>query len=183
MVSYDLLIGGEHRETSDRLRVENPATGGEVGHVARGDATDATDAIEAAHSVRRGGHGVRPPNARPPFSAVADRIEDEADDIAELLTLETGKCLATAEGEVAETAAQFRFYAGVADKVRGDTIPTSSNRLNYTRRVPLRRDGPRRPVELPAVARDPRLRQRAGDRGIRSSRNRRARPPDDDVDR
>ncbi|WP_256421387.1 aldehyde dehydrogenase family protein [Halobellus rarus] len=136
MVSYELLIDGDRRSTPETIRVADPATGEAVGRVAEGDASDARTAIEAADAVKREWEARSPVEYERPLRAVADRIEAEADDIAELLSRETGKCLATAEGEVAETAAQFRFYAGVTDKVRGDTVPTASNRLNYTRRVP-----------------------------------------------
>ena len=136
MASYELLIDGERRSSPETVRVDDPATGETVGRVAKGDASDARTAIEAADAVKREWEGRSPIEYERPLRAVAERIEAEADDIAELLSRETGKCLATAEGEVAETAAQFRFYAGVTDKVRGDTVPTASNRLNYTRRVP-----------------------------------------------
>ncbi|MFB6087926.1 MAG: aldehyde dehydrogenase [Haloarculaceae archaeon] len=136
MVTYNLFIDGGRRETADSIVVEDPATGEEVGRVAKGDADDARSAIEAAAAVKREWRHTAPTEREAPLREVADRIEEEADDIARLLARETGKCLATAEGEVAETAAQFRFYAGVADKVRGDTVPTPKNRLNYTRRVP-----------------------------------------------
>ncbi|WP_115865273.1 aldehyde dehydrogenase family protein [Halorussus litoreus] len=136
MDSYDLLIDGERRGTSDTIPVEDPATGAIIGEVAKGDAEDASDAIEAAHSVRREWADSAPATRESALRATADRIEESADEIAGLLSRETGKCLSTAEGEVAETVAQFRFYAGAVDKVRGDTIPTASNRLNYTKRVP-----------------------------------------------
>ncbi|WP_049986553.1 aldehyde dehydrogenase family protein [Halobellus rufus] len=136
MVSYELLVDGDRRSSAETIAVENPATGETVGSVARGDAEDAREAIDAAAAVTDE-WGARSPAAyERPLRAVADRIEAEADEIATLLAEETGKCLATAEGEVAESAAQFRYYAGVVDKVRGDTIPTPPNRLNYTRRVP-----------------------------------------------
>jgi aldehyde dehydrogenase (NAD+) len=136
MVSYDLFIDGGTRSTADAIEVVDPATGEPVGRVARGDADDADAAIEAADAAAAEWEQRPPSDRERALRTVADRIEADADAIAELLATETGKCLATAEGEVAETAAQFRFYAGVADKVRGDTIPTAENRLNYTRRVP-----------------------------------------------
>ena len=136
MPSDELLIDGDRRSSPETIAVEDPATGETVGRVAKGDDADARAAIEAADAVKREWEQRSPAEYERPLRAVADRIEGEADGIAELLSRETGKCLATAEGEVAEAAAQFRFYAGVTDKVRGDTVPTASNRLNYTRRVP-----------------------------------------------
>jgi aldehyde dehydrogenase (NAD+) len=136
MESYELLIDGDRHATADSLRIDDPATGESVGRVAKGDGEDAGAAIEAAASVQREWARSSPAERERPLRVVADRIEAEADDIATLLSRETGKCLSTAAGEVAETAAQFRFYSGVTDKIRGDTVPTPQNRLNYTRRVP-----------------------------------------------
>jgi aldehyde dehydrogenase (NAD+) len=136
MFSYDLFIDGGTRATAGSIDVTDPATGEPVGRVARADADDTEDAVAAAAAAGTDWERAPPAERERALRTVADRIEADADAVAELLATETGKCLATAEGEVAETAAQFRFYAGVADKVRGDTIPTSENRLNYTRRVP-----------------------------------------------
>jgi len=136
MLSYELLIDGARCATPESIRVDDPATGEDVGHVARGDTDDARAAVEAADATKRAWARSAPVERERPLRTVAERIEADADELADLLARETGKCLSTAEGEVAESAAQFRFYAGAVDKVRGDTIPTPSNRLNYTRRVP-----------------------------------------------
>ncbi|MFB6224724.1 MAG: aldehyde dehydrogenase [Haloarcula sp.] len=133
---YGLLIDGETVDSEDSLSVDAPATGEEVGTVASGTAAQTAEAIVAAQRMAREWRHSDPDERSEPLETVADRIEDDADEIAELLCRETGKCLATAEGEVAETVAQFRFYAGVTDKVRGDTVPTPSSRFNYTKRVP-----------------------------------------------
>jgi aldehyde dehydrogenase (NAD+) len=136
VLSYDLFIDGGTRSTAGTIEVTDPATGDPVGRVARGDSSNADAAVAAASDAADEWERAPPTDRERALRAVADRIDADADAIAELLSKETGKCLGTAEGEVAETAAQFRFYAGVADKVRGDTIPTAANRLNYTRRTP-----------------------------------------------
>ncbi|SEA20178.1 aldehyde dehydrogenase (NAD+) [Haloplanus vescus] len=133
--AYDLLIDGTRRQAASTLAVENPATGETVGRVAKGDAADAAAAIDAAAAAAPAWAESAPGEREAPLHAVADAIEAD-DELATLLAAEAGKPLATAEGEVAETAAQFRFYAGVTDKVRGDTIPTATNRFAYTKRSP-----------------------------------------------
>lgn len=135
MRTYDLLIAGETRE-ADRTTIQNPANGQPAGEVSMGSRDDATEAVLAAKRAKQEWRESDPTRRERALRAVADRIEANQRELAELLVAETGKVIGTAEGEVAETAAQFRFYAGVADKVRGDTIPTPTNRFNYTRRVP-----------------------------------------------
>jgi len=133
---YDLFIDGTSVEAEDRLSVENPATTAVAGTVAQGTGDDAAAAVGAARRAADGWRNSDPAERRQALDAVADRIEADSDEIARLLSEETGKLLSTAEGEVAETVAQFRYYAGVTDKVRGATVPTPPNRFNYTRRVP-----------------------------------------------
>jgi aldehyde dehydrogenase (NAD+) len=133
---YDLLVDGDRRETTATLSVENPATGGTVGTVARGGAADARAAVDAAGTATTAWERTEPGDREAVLRAVADRLESVSDALARLLAAEAGKPLPTAEGEVAEAIAQYRFYAGAVDKVRGDTIPTAPTRLNYTRRRP-----------------------------------------------
>jgi acyl-CoA reductase-like NAD-dependent aldehyde dehydrogenase len=135
MYSFDMQIAGEPRD-GDESTVENPATGETIGTVSMGERTDASDAIEAAADAGEEWAASDPNQREQALLTVAERIEANQDELSELLVAETGKCLATAEGEVMETAQQFRFYAGIADKIRGDTVPTPTNRFNYTKRVP-----------------------------------------------
>ena len=135
MHSYDMCIAGDRRGGNETT-VYDPATGDVVGTVSTGTRTDVNDAIEAARDVRKMWAESDPGRRERGLIAVAEAIEANQDALAELLSAETGKRHSTSEGEVAETAQQFRFFAGIADKVHGDTIPTPSNRLNYTKRVP-----------------------------------------------
>lgn len=135
-MDHGLLLDGESVTGDGQIDVTNPATGSAIGAVASGTAADAKAAIAAASDAAQGWERSDPSERAEALTTVADRIEAEADGIAHRLSEETGKCLATAEGEVAETATQFRFYAGVTDKIRGETVPTPSHRFNYTRRAP-----------------------------------------------
>ncbi len=135
-VHYPLSIGGRQRSVDRRIDVENPATGEIVGSVGSGNRKDAVQAIEAARDVARTWQQSDPHERERALHAVADRIENDVEEIARLLSRETGKCLGTAEDEIRETVSQFRFYAGVTDKIRGSTIPTPTDRFNYTRRAP-----------------------------------------------
>ena len=132
---FDMQIAGESRD-GEESTIENPATGETVGTVSMGTRTDTSDAIEAAADAQEEWADSSPNQRERALLTVAERIEANQDELSELLVTETGKCLSTAEGEVMETAQQFRFYAGIVDKIRGDTVPTPTNRFNYTKRVP-----------------------------------------------
>ncbi|WP_227355739.1 aldehyde dehydrogenase family protein [Haladaptatus salinisoli] len=135
MRSFNMQIAGEPRD-GEKSTVENPATGETVGTVSVGTRTDTSDAIEAAADAQEEWAESSPNQRERALLTVAECIEANLNELSELLVAETGKCLATAEGEVMETAQHFRFYAGIADKIRGDTVPTPTNRFNYTKRVP-----------------------------------------------
>lgn len=68
---------------------------------------------------------------------VAEAIEKRADEIAELESRNTGKILSDTKREVLRAAGAFRYYAGWADKVVGETIPIDQDHLVYTLREPF----------------------------------------------
>jgi len=73
---------------------------------------------------------------------LADRIEAQAEEFAQLESLDNGKPLAVARAaDVALTVDHFRYYAGWATKVEGETIPINSGDgaayLDYTMREPI----------------------------------------------
>jgi aldehyde dehydrogenase (NAD+) len=68
----------------------------------------------------------------------ADLIELEADRLARLETTDNGKLLRETGGQMAAIPAWFRYFAGVAETARGETIPTAKpNFLVYTVREPV----------------------------------------------
>ncbi|MEO6712299.1 MAG: aldehyde dehydrogenase family protein, partial [Mycobacteriales bacterium] len=71
---------------------------------------------------------------------VADLIEASLDDLAQVESLDNGKLVSAARGDIQVAAELFRYFAGWATKIEGTTIPMSStDRIYhaYTRREPL----------------------------------------------
>src|SRR3954447_19229570 len=69
---------------------------------------------------------------------LADRIEQAADELARLETLDTGHPIRdTRNLDVPRTVATFRYFGGMADKVEGSVVPVESGFLNYLLREPL----------------------------------------------
>ena len=114
----------------------NPTTGEQICQVAEADAVDVDLAVKAAraafdHGPWRKTNGVA--RARL-LHKLADLIEQNADELARLESLDNGKPLAIAKAvDVAATAACYRYYAGWADKVMGKTIPVDGPFFCYTR--------------------------------------------------
>src|SRR5450432_1092282 len=69
---------------------------------------------------------------------LADRIEEAAEELATLESLDTGHPIRDSRRlDVVRTAATFRYFGGMADKIQGDVIPVEAGFLNYVQRESL----------------------------------------------
>src|SRR3954451_2581904 len=120
-VAKQLYIGGEWRDASggDTLPIEDPATGETLCEVANGTADDARAALDAAVAMQAE-WAATPPNER---SAILYRgfelLNERADDLALLMTLEMGKTVAESKAEIAYSAEFFRWFSGEALRIDG----------------------------------------------------------------
>ena len=137
-----LLIDGQWRDSVSGRTFEtiNPATEEVIAEVAEGDAADVDLAVKAARRAFDSGPW-RKMDARDRtrlMNRLADLVEDNIDDLAELETLDNGKPLAEARnGDLPMVVDTFRYYAGWADKIQGQTIPVRGNYFTYTRKEPV----------------------------------------------
>ena len=118
-VPHGLLIGGEWVATSDTLPVEDPSTGEVLTHVADATAAEALAALEAA-ALAQESWAARPPRERSEILRRAyEQITARRDELALLMTLEMGKPLAEARGEVTYGAEFLRWFAEEAVRIDG----------------------------------------------------------------
>lgn len=68
---------------------------------------------------------------------LGDLIEQEIDTLATIETWDNGKPFADSIGDITEAIACIRYYAGYADKIHGETIPTTSQKFVYTLKQPI----------------------------------------------
>ncbi len=68
---------------------------------------------------------------------LADLIEQNADELATLESLNCGKTISDSKGDMQGVCNTLRYYAGWADKVEGRTIPVRGSFLSYTLRQPV----------------------------------------------
>jgi len=120
-VAKQLYIGGEWRDASggDTLPIEDPATGEALCEVANGTPEDARAALDAA-VAKQAEWAATPPNER---SAILWRafemLNERADDLALLMTLEMGKAVSESKAEIAYAAEFFRWFSGEALRIDG----------------------------------------------------------------
>ncbi len=130
------VIGGERVRTTKTLTMLDPADRQPIATTPAGGAAEVGAAIEAAAEAQRS-WGQLPTAARGAhLRAVAQILRDNADDLAVLESIDVGKPVAQALGEVALSARYFDFYADVATTMYGEAIPFSTEMFAYTLRQP-----------------------------------------------
>ena len=134
-----LFISGEWTPARSGQTFEaiDPSTEEVLAGVARGDARDVDDAVRAAWEAFGQWRRVTPVERGRLLYGVARELEARVDEFAELETLDTGKPLGHARGEISGCVAYLDYYAGAADKIHGETVPLGPDYLNYTVREPL----------------------------------------------
>jgi aldehyde dehydrogenase (NAD+) len=118
----------------------NPATGEVICRVAEGDKADVDLAVKAARRAFESGPWARmaPGDRGRLLNKLADAIEKHKDELAALESLDNGKPIADSLAADLPLVLQcYRYYAGWADKIHGQTIPIGGNYFSYTRHEPV----------------------------------------------
>src|SRR5579884_1337725 len=139
-----LLIGGQwmDSDTGRTFKTVNPATGEVITEIASAQPQDVDRAVQTA---RHAFDDLSGPWRKMTASErgkmlwrIADLIEKNIDEIAEIETLDNGKPIFESRYVDVPTVAEvFRYYAGWATKVHGETINSRPNAFTYTLREPV----------------------------------------------
>jgi succinate-semialdehyde dehydrogenase/glutarate-semialdehyde dehydrogenase len=132
-VPTDLFVAGTWRPAASgaRFDVVDPATRAVVATVADGGVDDALAAVDAADAAAAG-WAATPPRARGEILRRAfELMTARSEELARLISLENGKALGDARGEVAYAAEFFRWYSEEAVRAAGSvlTAPSGANRI------------------------------------------------------
>jgi succinate-semialdehyde dehydrogenase/glutarate-semialdehyde dehydrogenase len=111
-------------EIKNSIPVTNPATGEKIGIIPDCGREGANAAIEAAHKAAPAWSALTAAKRAQILMKLADLFRSNADELAELLTLEQGKPLAEAKTEVLGSAAYVQWFAEEARRIYGDIIPS-----------------------------------------------------------
>ena len=129
----ELCIGGKQVPASDasRFDVHDPATGDVIASVADGSVADALAAVDAAAAAADAWAATAPRERSEILRRAFELMRDRSDELAHLISLENGKALTDARGEVAYAAEFFRWYAEEAVRASGSvmTAPSGANRI------------------------------------------------------
>jgi succinate-semialdehyde dehydrogenase / glutarate-semialdehyde dehydrogenase len=132
-VPTQLLIGGQWREASsgDRFEVHDPSSGASLTTCADATPDDGLAALAAAHAAQAGWAATPPRDRSEILRRAFETITARADEFATLMTLEMGKTVAEARGEVTYGAEFLRWFAEEAVRISGrySVAPNGASRL------------------------------------------------------
>lgn len=134
------FIAGQWTPSSSGGTMESidPGTGKPFHAFAAGDAEDVDRAVRGANAALKGAWSRVSPAARGAVLArAAILIREAGPRLAFAETLDSGKPLQEAEGDVQGAARCFEYYAGLPDKIEGRTLPLGPDHLGYTSWEPI----------------------------------------------
>ncbi|MCC2594413.1 NAD-dependent succinate-semialdehyde dehydrogenase [Tessaracoccus sp. OS52] len=136
-LSTQLFIGGEWVDGArDAIPVVNPATGQELTRVANADVAQGLAALTAADDARAAWAATPPRTRSDLLRAAFDAVVARREDFARTMTLEMGKPLAEADGEVTYGAEFLRWFSEEAVRIHGryGTLPEGALRALVMKR-------------------------------------------------
>ncbi len=137
--SWMNYIGGNWVESDTLTQVDDPATGEVFGCIAQASLNDLEHAVTAARECVNSGvlTRCRPAKRVELMLEIATQIRNIVDEAAPLLTQENGKSLEDAKEEFRIAARYFEYYAGMADKIEGTSIPLGEDYIDFTYYEPV----------------------------------------------
>ena len=138
---YKFFVNGKWTEGSatETFDLRNPATGEVLGRVPRATKDDMYEAVDVARRAFQvpAWHDMEQTKRGKILLQLAALIRQNFEELAKTETLNQGKPIRESKADVAWTVRAFEYWGGLADKIEGETIPVTSNRLTYTIREPL----------------------------------------------
>lgn len=140
MKKYSLFIEGEFIDTSDQeyFTSINPFSGEAWAEIPQCSVGQVQQSVSAARRALEGVWGrVSGFERGKLLNRLADLLISDGDRMGRLETIDNGKVIRETRSQMDFAARQYRFFAGYADKLWGNTIPLDRpNTLDYTVRTP-----------------------------------------------
>ena len=133
------LIAGERASSPSEstMPIINPADESIVARAAVTTSAQIDQAVEAATAAQKKWMRLTPDSRASIIWKWGELIAENADELATLVTLETGKPITDARAEAASAPRSARYWAGMTDKIHGAQIPVMPGHLSYTIREPI----------------------------------------------
>ena len=141
LTEFELLIGGRQTAASSGATYDSidPFTGRPWARVPDADAADVDKAVAAARAALDGEWGRLTPTARGKMLwKLGEIVARQAEYLAELEVRDGGKLVREMVGQMRSLPDYYFYYAGLADKLQGEVVPTDKpNYFVYTRHEPV----------------------------------------------
>ena len=124
------IDGAWRRGVGARIPVENPATGEVLAHIAAATTAEVNDAVAAARRAFATWSRLAPVARAKLLHRLGDCVAAEADAMARIMTLEQGKPLNEAKGEILKLAEACHFYAEEAVRIHGEIVPNTTTDID-----------------------------------------------------
>jgi aldehyde dehydrogenase (NAD+)/betaine-aldehyde dehydrogenase len=135
-----MFIGGKPVEAASGKRIEtvDPGNGRAFADFPAGTAEDVDRAVADSRRALRGPwRQITPTQRGSILNRAAALIRRDAERLSIIETLDSGKPLGESRRDIETAAAYFEYYAGIADKLQGDTIPLGPDYLSMTLHEPV----------------------------------------------
>ena len=136
-----MTIGGKQLEAASGRAFEtiDPSTGGAFAEVPRGESADVDSAVGAAREAfeDRRWSGMRPGKRAEILFKLGELIKRHVPELSQLESLDSGKPITLASGEIWAAGEAFRYFSGWPTKTFGETNPTDDKMFVYTLRQPV----------------------------------------------
>ncbi|MBO1308048.1 NAD-dependent succinate-semialdehyde dehydrogenase [Enterococcus sp. 669A] len=137
-VETRLYINGKWIEGSeDKRAVINPATGETLIEVHQGGANETKEAIAAANAAFPKWSTMAPSERAELMNKMADLVEEDAERLSTIMTMEQGKPLTQAKGEIQTNVENLRWNAAEGQRVMGDIVPSPATNQWQVRKQPV----------------------------------------------
>ena len=137
---YLLFVNGEFTEAAggELNELVEPATGEPLARVAVATETDVDRAVDAARAALEGDWGRAPPTERSRLlHALADAIQANRKELADLEVRNVGKAISSVKAELAQAVENFRFYGSAIASIAGRANPLGGSLLFYSLKEPV----------------------------------------------
>jgi betaine-aldehyde dehydrogenase len=137
-----MIIGGEPVDAADggTFEVVNPATGKVIATAPLGGKEDVDRAVAAAQAAldeHKGWSTWSAAKRGRTLQKYSELVKQHLEELARLESRNIGKPIKSARGEALAVGLVFEYYAGAANKLFGETIPTSAPGFDFTLREPI----------------------------------------------
>lgn len=132
-----MFVDGDYHRRNDTFRVTDPSTGRPVAVVTSAGPDGVDTALDAAVAAQSEWAAIDPIERGRILRQVARELKRHVDELAELATRAIGRPLGQSKGLVDSAIDYVDYYAGMTDKVEGESLPVGQTNQAFTRREPI----------------------------------------------